>query len=74
MTTAKLYSHATCKGPQTDAEREFAGLLLDYHRRAGERAARMLNKRMADASEAGCYREDHVRMVRAALAALPTRH
>ena len=74
MTTAKLYSHALGKGPQTDAEREFAGLLLNYHRRTGERAARALVKRMADASEAGCYREDHVRMVRAALAALPTRH
>ena len=62
------------QGPQTAAEREFASLVLTYYQHAGDRAAWALVKRMAGASEAGCYREDHVRMVRAALAALPTRH
>ena len=62
------------QGPQTAAERDFAGLMLSYYRQAGERAAWALYKRMADASEAGCYREDHSRMVRVALDLLPTRH
>ena len=62
------------QGPQTAAEREFASLVLTYYRRAGERDARALLKRMAAASEAGCHREDYARMVRVALDTLPTRH
>lgn len=74
MTTVKHYPHAPGKGPQTAAECDFAHLLLDYERLAGERAVRALVERMTGASDRGCYREDHVRMVRAALAAMPTRH
>jgi hypothetical protein len=59
---------------QTATECDFEGTLLTYYRRAGKRAAWALVERMADASEAGCYREDHVAMVRDAVAALPTRH
>lgn len=62
------------QGPQTAAECKFATLMLTYYRRAGDRAAYALLKRMVGASEAGCYREDHVRAVRSALDALPTRH
>ena len=59
---------------QTAAECDFSSAMLSYYRRAGERAAWALLKRMADASDTGCCRENHVAMVRDAVAALPTRH
>ena len=59
---------------RTAGERAFAADMLAYYRRAGDRAAWKLVKRMADASDAGCFQEDHRKMVREALAALPTRH
>ena len=74
MTTATTCHYNAGQGPQTPAECEFAGLLLEYHRRAGEHAAWALAERMSEAHAEGCYREDHVRAVRDALAALPTRH
>lgn len=71
--TAADHAYRTGKGPYTLAERESGGLMLAYMRRAGDCAALALLKRMADASDAGCYRENLVAMVRAALDALPTR-
>ena len=62
------------QGVQTAGEREFALLMLAYYRRAGRAAAWSLADRMSIASMAGCYREDHVALVREALAALPTAH
>ena len=62
-------------------ERSFAADFLAYYRRGGDRAAWKLAKRMADARQAGCSRDDCVAMLNialaelpAALAALPTRH
>lgn len=74
MTITTTCHYNAAQGPQTPAEREFAGLMLEYHRRAGERAAWALAERMSEAHADGCYREDHVRAVRDALAALPIRH
>ena len=68
------YAHNAGQGTQTAAERELVGLALAYMRRAGDGAALALLKRMTAASDAGCYRENLVAMVRAALDALPTLH
>lgn len=64
----------TLAEPQPAAETEFAGLMLQYHRRAGRVAAWALLKLMADASDDGASRRDLLLMVRRALAALTTSH
>ena len=74
MTLTATYPYNPGQCPQTPAESEFAALMLEFHRRAGERAAWALAERMSEAHAEGCYREDHVRAVRDALAALPIRH
>lgn len=68
------HAYAAGKRPYTLAERELVVLALAYMRRAGDGAALALLKRMTAASDAGCYRENLVAMVRAALDALPTLH